>query len=119
MTASQPTVPEPKAPDEDKVISTIRRAWAADTLKKYSGGIERYKRFCFKRNLDPEMSFPATEATLCEFAAETAGLRAGSTIKNDLAGIRAWHVLNNAPFPTGTQLSYVLKGAENMTPATS
>jgi integrase len=103
--------------EDPKVSLTIRRAWAADTLKKYSGGVERYKRFCVARHIEPP--FPTTEATLCAFAADTAGSRAGSTIKNDLAGIRAWHIVNDTPFPNGIQLSYVLKGAENMTPATS
>jgi hypothetical protein len=104
---------------DDKVISTIRRVWAKDTLKKYSGSIERYKRFCASRNFDPTVCFPASEATLCAFAADAAGSRAASTIKNDLAGVRAWHIVNDAPFPSGIQLAYVLKGAENMTPTGS
>jgi integrase len=104
---------------DDKVTSTIRRAWAKNTLKKYSGSIERYKRFCASRNFDPTVCFPASEATLCAFAADAAGSRAASTIKNDLAGVRAWHIVNDAPFPSGIQLAYVLKGAENMTPTGS
>lgn len=94
-------------------------AWSETTRQKYSSGIERYKKFCVSRGFPEHECFPASEKVLCSFVATFAGTRAGSTIRNDLAAVRAWHIINALEFPSTTRLVYALKGASNMTPASS
>ncbi|EIN04906.1 hypothetical protein PUNSTDRAFT_31671, partial [Punctularia strigosozonata HHB-11173 SS5] len=47
------------------------------------------------------------------------GLRAGSTARNSIAGLKAWHAAQNADWKGGKRLKYVLNGVENRRPALS
>jgi hypothetical protein len=62
---------------------------------------------------------PANESLLCTFASSYVGQKAGTSIKNGIAALCNWHIKNNAQWNGGLRLSYVLRGATNLTPATS
>jgi hypothetical protein len=47
------------------------------------------------------------------------GSRSGSSIKNDISGLRAWHLYHNVPFKGGNCLSLVLRGVEAHSPPSS
>jgi hypothetical protein len=58
---------------------------------------------------------------MCAFAASTVGQRAASTARSNLAAVRAWHIEDGVPYAStgSTQLTYVLRGIENVRPASS
>jgi hypothetical protein len=104
---------------KDRIAYTIQRSWGSATSKKYANGVTHFIKFCNDNQIPPHMILPASEFTLCAFAAATSGIRAGSTIRNDLTAVRAWHISHYVPWNGGLQLSYVLKGADNLTPRSS
>lgn len=86
---------------------------AESTHKLYACGTRRYLKVCSAAKLVP---MPATEDTLCHFAATlaTEGLR-HRTIKSYMAGIRHWHISDGYgdPFAAGLhRLHYVMRGVK-------
>jgi hypothetical protein len=74
---------------------------------------------CNRDKVPVTLRLPASESLLCAFAADSAGRKAGNTIKGDIAALRSWHIKNNVPWLGALRLSYVLRGAKNLTPAGS
>jgi hypothetical protein len=111
--------PNPSINQMRSVNYALEHAWAPSTRAKYANGIQHFISFCNREKIPHSMRLPASEFLLCAFAADSIGLKAGGTIKNDIAAVRSWHIKNNAPWHAGLRLSYVLRGANNLTPATS
>ncbi|KAJ7099846.1 hypothetical protein C8R43DRAFT_964113 [Mycena crocata] len=66
-----------------------------------------------------ELQLPADEFVLCAFAASSAGIHAGSTPRNNIAALKAWHTAQNAQWNGTSRLHYVLAGVEKLTPESS
>ncbi|KIM77229.1 hypothetical protein PILCRDRAFT_51840, partial [Piloderma croceum F 1598] len=94
-------------------------AWQNSTLQKYHGGVNKFIVFCEREHIPQHLRLPVSEHILCAFAASSAGSFSGDSICNNLSAIRAWHIINNAPYMAGLHLHYTLKGAHNMTPVSS
>jgi hypothetical protein len=116
-----PEPPEPYLATNivSKLNSTILAAWAPNTLEKYRLGVARFVYFCTEQRVASEFQLPASEFLLCAFAASSAGVRSGSTIRNDISAVRAWHIVSNVPYFGNLRLNYTLKGVENLTPESS
>ncbi|KAF5376126.1 hypothetical protein D9615_007677 [Tricholomella constricta] len=99
-----------------RVTPTLANAWMPSTKSRYAHAVSQFLDFCSSRDIAPWECLPAPEALLCSFAASFAGKLSGSTIRNKCSALRSWHIQNNAHWFGGTQLNYVLKGAENMRP---
>lgn len=97
----------------------LQHAWAPGTLKGYNHGVNNFRRFCRNAGISANEQLPASEFNLCAFAAASAGLRSGKTARNDINGVRAWHIANDVPYAGSTRLSYVLRGVQNLTPKSS
>ncbi|EIN03397.1 hypothetical protein PUNSTDRAFT_24805, partial [Punctularia strigosozonata HHB-11173 SS5] len=97
----------------------IKASWAPNTLKGYSGAVDRYLRFCRQERIPSEERFPAPEVVLCAFAARALGRLAGGTARSWIAGLKAWHTAHDAPWLGGGRLQQVLKGVENLRPRES
>ncbi len=103
--------------DEGRLDSLVQaffvKGLAQSTHRVYSSGQRRYLGFCASANLS---AVPASEDTLCKFAAKMAseGLR-HRTIKSYMAGIRHLHIEKGLvdPFlPALSRLHYVLRGVK-------
>ncbi|KAG2128260.1 hypothetical protein DEU56DRAFT_742110 [Suillus clintonianus] len=92
-------------------------AWKQETLEGYQGGINRFRSFCASNNIP--ISLPIPEWVLCAFAAQRAGTCSGSSVANDIFGLRAWHIANGAIWLGGTHLKYMLRSAVRLTPDSS
>jgi hypothetical protein len=102
-----------------KLDFTLCNAWAAPTLQQYHSSVLQFLVFCDHHNVPPALHLPAPEILLCTFACHLAGQISGSTIRNQLSALKAWHIINNLPWNGATHLKYTLKGAENLTPPSS
>lgn len=69
--------------------------------------------------IPPNCHLPASKYPLCTFAAFSAGICTGSSVRNDISGICAWHIKNGAPYLGHIHLNYILKGIGNLTPESS
>ncbi|EIN04279.1 hypothetical protein PUNSTDRAFT_23170, partial [Punctularia strigosozonata HHB-11173 SS5] len=95
---------------------TIRAGWAPNTLKGYGMVVEKFTQFCVAERIPVVDRFPAQEVVLCAFVATGSGQVAGSTARNWVAALKAWHIAQNAPWLGGTRLQYAVKGVENLRP---
>ncbi|KAF8883100.1 hypothetical protein BD779DRAFT_1674640 [Infundibulicybe gibba] len=102
-----------------KMAAVLGNAWAPSTRAKYDNSVTLYLRWCESEGLPLDKRLPASEITLCAFAAHLAGTMAGSSIRSHLAGLKRWHILANMHYDSSPRLSYLLKGADNMTPGSS
>ena len=101
------------------VTRAIRNGWSKSTVKRYSGSIRQYIRFCNTEGIPEQLRFPADEFVLCAFAASSAGIHSRTTPQNRLSALKAWHIAHNLEWKGSSRLRYVLNGVHNLTPRTS
>ena len=77
---------------------SICGAYAPNTKSMYTAGTLHFTQFCDKWGIDEEAQMPASYPLLCAFIGEHKGRQAGNTIHSWLSGIRAWHIINHAPW---------------------
>jgi hypothetical protein len=104
---------------QEKIDCAVASAWAPSTRRLYNSAIARFLTFCNSLGVPPPLRLPAAEDLLCAFTASSLGLRSSSSIRNDLSGIRAWHMFHGAPYKGGGRLSLVLRGLESHSPPSS
>ncbi|KAJ7705618.1 hypothetical protein B0H17DRAFT_1038498 [Mycena rosella] len=97
----------------------IEHAWAKSTLKKYGQGVAAFERFCDLESVPHSQHLPADKFLLCAFTASRAGEVAGVTARGAVAAVKAWHIMNDAPWMGNIRLCYTLRGVENLTPSSS
>ncbi|KAF8869112.1 hypothetical protein BD779DRAFT_1614627 [Infundibulicybe gibba] len=102
-----------------RIAKVLDNAWAPATRAKYNSSVSLYLRWCSLEGIPRDKRLPASEISLCSFAAHHAGKMAGSTIRSHLSGLKRWHILNNFEYGSSPRLKYLLKAADNMTPGTS
>jgi hypothetical protein len=103
----------------DHVTKAIRGSWADSTVKRYSGAIEQFIRFCDLEGVPEHLRFPADEFVLCAFAASSVGKHSRSTPRNRLSALKAWHVTHNMEWKGSARLRFVLNGVHNLAPKSS
>jgi hypothetical protein len=104
---------------KDYVTRAIRGSWADSTLKRYTGTIKQYIKFCDAERVPERLRFPADEFILCAFAASSFGRHAGGTPRSRLSALRAWHIAHNVEWKGSSRLRYVLNGVHNHAPGSS
>jgi hypothetical protein len=139
LPANIPTNPlTPPAPDHDRsffsvdnttsslserarchVNQAIQNGWADSTVKRYSGTIKQFMRFCDAERVPAHLRFPADEFLLCAFAASSLGIHAGGTPRSRLSALKAWHTAHNVEWKGSARLRYVLNGVHNSAPRNS
>ncbi|KAF8881989.1 hypothetical protein BD779DRAFT_1445069 [Infundibulicybe gibba] len=102
-----------------KISEVLENAWAPSTRAKYDNSVTLYLHWCNSEGLPSDKRLPASEITLCAFVAHLAGTMSGSSIRSHLSGLKRWHILANMPYTSSPRLSYLLRGADNMTPGSS
>ncbi|KAJ7112064.1 hypothetical protein C8R43DRAFT_1138992 [Mycena crocata] len=103
----------------DNLDNAFRHAWAPGTLNNYGYAVDRFLAFCAQEKIPIRFQLPADEFVLCAFAASGAGIHAGSTARNNIAALKAWHVAQGQTWKGSSRLHYVLAGVENLAPETS
>jgi hypothetical protein len=102
-----------------KVVEALEGGWAPRTRRGHSSSVRRYLNFCHAERVPQDLRLPAVEQVVCAFAASRTGVISGSTARNDLAGLRAWHVRHNQPWPESRRLRIILEGVERLRPCSS
>lgn len=87
-------------PDElvHAASAAVIGALTKSTRSTYAAGLLRFVQFCDEWGIAESERMPASYALLCAFIGVWKGRRSGNTIKSWMSGIRAWHVLNHAPW---------------------
>ncbi|KAJ7477503.1 DNA breaking-rejoining enzyme [Mycena latifolia] len=103
----------------DSVDHAFQHGWGDSTLANYGSTVDRFLAFCTGEGVPIKFQLPADEFVLCAFAASSAGIHAGSTARNNIAALKAWHIAQNAEWRGGARLHYILAGVEQLAPESS
>jgi hypothetical protein len=82
----------------NSALAAVRSALAPATKSSYGGGILRFSQFCDEHGIREEERMPASYALLSAFIGTYKGRVSGSTVKGWMSGLRAWHLVNHAPW---------------------
>lgn len=104
---------------KEHVTQAIRSSLAKSTVRRYSGTIKQFIRFCDQEQVPAHLRFPADEFLLCAFAASSLGRHARSTSRSRLSALKAWHVAHNMEWKGSPRLHYVLNGIHKRAPRSS
>ncbi|KAF7303342.1 hypothetical protein MIND_00561900 [Mycena indigotica] len=102
-----------------KLDLAFQSGWQSKTLANYGSAMKRFLKFCDTEAIPQQLRLPTHEFVLSAYAASHAGLHAGSTARNDIAALKAWHVAQQQPWKGGSRLHYVLSGVDALSPNTS
>ncbi|KAF7303391.1 DNA breaking-rejoining enzyme [Mycena indigotica] len=97
----------------------FQNGWGRKTLTNYGYTVDRFLAFCDAEKVPQNLRLPTHEFILSAFAASHTGIHAGSTARNDIAALKAWHVAQQQPWLGGPRLHYVLSGVESLSPQTA
>ncbi|KAJ7721249.1 hypothetical protein DFH07DRAFT_1008089 [Mycena maculata] len=101
------------------VQKALHHGWADSTISNYGYAVDRFLAFCTREGIPPKFQLPTDEFVLSAFAASGAGVHSGSTARNNIAALKAWHVAQDQPWNGSSRLHYVLAGVENLAPESS
>ena len=101
------------------VNQAIQSGWADSTIRRYSGAIKHFNRFCDSEGIPENLRFPADEFVLCAFSASSIGKHTRSTPSNRLSALKAWHIAHNMEWKGSSRLRYVLNGVHMHAPGHS
>lgn len=98
------------------IHEAIRRSLAPATLRSYRSVVRQFMIFCDQEHIPTSARTPASEPLLCAFVANGLGQVSGSTMRNRLAALKAWHSANNWTWYGSDRLKRILKGIDNTNP---
>ena len=78
-----------------RIAHAIQGGWANSTLRRYTGTIKQFLRFCDEEHIPEHLRFPVDEFVLCAFAASSFKRHAGGTPRSLITALKAWHVTHN------------------------
>jgi hypothetical protein len=96
-----------------KVFTAIQRSLAPSTRRSYQSAIRNFHSFCDRKGIPVHARTPIPEPILCAFAADGLDVLSGSTTRNRIAALKAWHTSNDWPWYGSARLSRVIRGVHN------
>ncbi|KAF5339290.1 hypothetical protein D9757_014866 [Collybiopsis confluens] len=104
----------------ERIQMLLETGYAESTRETYASGLLAFHVFCDTQNIPEDQRAPCGKDLLNAWMATMAGSYAGTSIKNYVHGVRAWHIvhgieweLDQATFDT------MIHGAERLRPAQS
>lgn len=81
----------------------MQEALADPTKSTYAAGLLRFNQFCNELHIPETLRMPASEDLIIGFIGFHLGKVSGDSVKGWLSGLRAWHDLNGAPWPSDSR----------------
>ncbi|KAJ4478893.1 hypothetical protein C8R41DRAFT_922757 [Lentinula lateritia] len=92
---------------------------AVKTQSRKRNNITEFLDWAHQQHLHAKDVLPASEITLCEYAAEFGGKLAGSSVKAKLSAIKGWTITKGYAWQGSDRLRKVLAGIERSAPPSS
>lgn len=105
-----------------KVELAVLAGLEESTLTQYGVGLKRFAEFCDQEQVPEEERVPASEFLLCAFASVMAlEVVQRSTLNTWLAGLRAWHLSQGAPWnlASSDRMDMIKKAVSKRAPTSS
>ncbi|KAJ3491651.1 hypothetical protein NLI96_g581 [Meripilus lineatus] len=113
-------VPGISLEDRERLERVNTYAFAEATLQMYGAGLLVYHIYCDMKLISEEDRAPAKAGLVQTFVSSLIGTYPGNTLKNYVAGIRAWHVIHSLPWAMkGKHLKLLYKSADKLAPDAS
>jgi hypothetical protein len=98
----------------------LEDAFASSTRTTYGTGLGAFHDYCDLRNIEEEHRAPVDKTVLASFIADCIGTYGGSTIKNYVYGIRAWHIVHGIEWERNSnELDALFKAGNRLAPKES
>ncbi len=106
--------------DLAQIMTTLAGAWEQNTCGTYGTGLLVFHTFCDNKGITEEQRAPLSPVLAAAFISSIAGVYSGSTIRNFLYALRAWHILHGVHWQMNEpEMEALLKAAEKAAPPTS
>ncbi|KAF8823981.1 hypothetical protein HHX47_DHR9000467 [Lentinula edodes] len=102
-------------PDEfaERVQSVLTAGFAKSTLETYASGLLAFHVFCDSREIPELQRAPCSLDLLQSWIATMAGHYAGTSVKNYVHGVRAWHIIHGIEWKIDkAPIDAMIQGAE-------
>ncbi|KAJ3725437.1 hypothetical protein C8R42DRAFT_576356 [Lentinula raphanica] len=109
-------------PDEyiERVQQVLIHGYANSTRETYASGLLSFHVFCDSRQIPEEQRAPCSSDLLLAWISTMAGTYAGTSVKNYVHGIRAWHIIHGIEWRIDKDaLDTMITGAERLQPERS
>ncbi|KAJ3904589.1 hypothetical protein F5879DRAFT_989103 [Lentinula edodes] len=109
-------IANPSHPTPLRLSARARKLMEASVTSKTQGrkhnNITDFLDWAHQHRLHAKDVLPASEVTLCEYAAEFGGKLAGASVKAKLSAIKGWTIMKGYTWQGGDHLRKVLSGVE-------
>ncbi|KAJ3771947.1 hypothetical protein FB446DRAFT_644331 [Lentinula raphanica] len=103
----------------DQARQLAEDAVSAKTRQRRFNDVVKFLDWAHAEHLTVSDVLPASENTLCNYAASLAGVVSGGTAKAKLCSLKSWTVLEGHHWLGGERLKRVLAGVDRATPSSS
>ncbi|KAF5374416.1 hypothetical protein D9757_011845 [Collybiopsis confluens] len=98
----------------------MQTGYAESTRETYASGLLAFHVFCDTQNIPEDQRAPCGRDLLYAWMATMAGSYAGTSIKNYVHGVRAWHIIHGIEWELDqATFDTMIHGAERLRPAQS
>ncbi|KAJ3824922.1 hypothetical protein F5880DRAFT_1611566 [Lentinula raphanica] len=104
---------------DDKARQLAEDAVSRKTRQRRFNDVVKFLDWAHLEGLSVNDVLPASENTLCNYAASLAGTVSGGTAKSKLASLKSWTILEGHSWAGGGRLKKVLGGVDRATPSSS
>ncbi|KAJ3711162.1 hypothetical protein C8R42DRAFT_689668 [Lentinula raphanica] len=104
---------------DDKARQLAADSVSQKTRQRRFNDVVKFLDWAHQHELSIPDVLPASENTLCNYAASFAGTMAGSTVKSKIASLKSWTILEGQPWLGDARLKKVLSGVDRATPSSS
>lgn len=106
--------------DLQKIKEVLQKAYAPATRSTYGVGLYLFHLFCQYKKVDEEHRAPIHQTILACFISSLAGIYGGSTVKNYVYGVRAWHIIHGLPWKVNDdEIKALLTASTKLSPKES
>ncbi|KAJ3909944.1 hypothetical protein F5879DRAFT_790487 [Lentinula edodes] len=109
-------------PDEfvDRIQHVLTNGYVESTLETYASGLLSFHIFCDSRNIPEAQRAPCSSDLLNAWISTMPGHYAGTSVKNYVHGVRAWHIIHGVQWKTDkNSFDTMIHGAERLQPERS
>ncbi|KAJ2921053.1 hypothetical protein H1R20_g16042, partial [Candolleomyces eurysporus] len=86
-----------------KINVAVISSLAESTCTGYGAGLLQFTEFCDREGVSKYSRMPASAVLLAAFVADQASKASSSSINSWMSAVRAWHVINNAPWYSSSE----------------
>ena len=103
--------------DLTRIKEVLQETFAPNTRSTYGTGLLMFHIFCDQKEIEEEHRAPVNQTVLSSFISTLAGTYGGSTIRNYVYGIRAWHIVHGAKWKINdNEAEALLKAGNKLSP---